>query len=208
MTEAALLPTLTLLLSGSKFLTTLALTFTQMILLLHFRFLEDKDSHFTLVFLFQTLVFSNLILSSILLKVFTDKNQQKQQNEIEAADSEVSRNNFFAALTHEIRNPLNSLLGTIEILEAANLNKSQIEFLKNAKDSGEILTMMVNNLLDVSKVEAGKFELVPEIVEYRQQIWKIIQTLKANAIKKGIELSIENDPKIPRFLYLDIARFS
>ena len=120
----------------------------------------------------------------------------------------MSRNNFFAALTHEIRNPLNSLLGTIEILEAANLNKNQIEFLKNAKDSGEILTMMVSNLLDISKVEAGKFELDPEIVDYRQQIWKIIQTLKANAIKKGIELSIENDPKIPRFLYLDIARFS
>ena len=68
--------------------------------------------------------------------------------------------------------------------------------------------MMVNNLLDVSKLEAGKFELDPEIVEYRQQIWKIIQTLKAKAIKKGIELSMENDPKIPKFLFLDITRFS
>ena len=67
--------------------------------------------------------------------------------------------------------------------------------------------MMVNNLLDANKIEAGKFELDPERVEYRKQVWKIIQTLKGNADTKNIELSMENDPKIPKSLFVDITRF-
>ena len=67
-----------------------------------------------------------------------------------------------------------------------------MKLLKNAKGSGEVLTMMINNLLDASKIEAGKLELDPEEVEYRKQILKIIQILKPNAIKKGIELRLKN----------------
>ena len=80
--------------------------------------------------------------------------------------------------------------------------------LSSAKDAGEILNIMVNNLLDASKIEAGKFELDPEKTEYRKQLWKIIQTNKAKAVQKGIELKFKNDPKIPKHLMLDITRYT
>ena len=140
------------------------------------------------------------------MKIYIKKVEIYEKCKSEALNSEPSRNNFFAALTHEIRQPLHSLIGTIEMLET-ELDKKQRNLLKNAKGSGEVLTMMINNLLDASKIEAGKFELDSERVEYRKQILKIVQILKPNAIKKDIELCLKNDPKIPKYLFLDITRF-
>ena len=79
----------------------------------------------------------------------------------ETEDAKQAKNNFLAALTHEIRNPLNSVLGSLEIIESQvqGLSKNQIELIKNAQDSGEILQGMISNILDAAKIEAGKFDL-------------------------------------------------
>ena len=65
---------------------------------------------------------------------------------------------------------------------------------------------LISNILDISKFEAGKFELNPERTQYRKMLWKIIQSNKANAVRKGIVLQMSNEASIPKYLLLDPTR--
>ena len=67
---------------------------------------------------------------------------------------------------------------------------------------------MVNNILDSAQMEDSKLELKPEATQVRQVMWKIVQSQKTIAIAKGIELEMYNDPKIPKYLNLDMSRFT
>ncbi|MCQ2522872.1 MAG: ATP-binding protein [Lachnospiraceae bacterium] len=128
--------------------------------------------------------------------------ESKKQAEV----SNVAKSAFLANMSHEIRTPLNAIIGFSEVLlKNDNLGDSreQIEDIRNSSNS---LLAIINDILDISRIESGQFELVEEnykIGHVIKDAYLIIETL---AKKKGLEFHMEMDENIPKVLYGDAVR--
>ena len=101
------------------------------------------------------------------------------------------KSEFLANMSHELRTPLNAIIGFAEVLRdkiAGDLNEEQADFVKDIHSSGLHLLQMINDILDLSKVEAGKMELQYEIFLVPQAVENVYTILKGLANKKHLEL--------------------
>lgn len=108
------------------------------------------------------------------------------------------KNDFMATMTHELRTPLNSILGFSDVLAGAdNLQEKQIRYLKNIQTSGRDLLTLINDILDLAKIEAGKMDL--HIVEFSlgDLAERLTGMMRPLAEKRNIDLSCEIDPRLP-----------
>lgn len=143
---------------------------------------------------------------NMVLAVARDVTQIKRHHEeLEAAKCKADRANvwkdrFLANVSHELRTPLNAIIGFSEILATESIapkdaEKSR-EYAQIIKDSGEHLLSVVNSILDISKIEAGNFDIVPEEFEIEPLLSNCIDMLRLRAEAGGVDLNIELDPAI------------
>jgi CheY-like chemotaxis protein len=109
-------------------------------------------------------------------------------------------------MSHEIRTPLNAILGYAEILEAEITNKKHKGFLGAISSSGQTLLGLINDILDLSRIAAGKMELQYEIVNLPFLLDEIRNIFYLKAKDKGLELNLEVDPDLPKALLMDALR--
>ncbi len=124
-----------------------------------------------------------------------------------AADK--AKSEFLANMSHELRTPLNSILGFSEILKgglAGKLDEKQEHFIDNIFTSGTFLLSLINDILDLSKIEAGKIELVPEKMSVPVTIKETLSLIKEKASKHNVLLKTEFDPEL-EFIEADKQRF-
>ncbi len=118
-----------------------------------------------------------------------------------AENSNDAKSAFLAKMSHEIRTPLNAILGFSEILANANLNESMAkkhaEYAGNIQESGKHLLRLINDILDLSRIEAGRFQLNEEKVDLKDIISDCLRTLRVLADNKCISLHINSDPQLP-----------
>jgi PAS domain S-box-containing protein len=122
----------------------------------------------------------------------------------EAAESaNRHKSEFLANMSHEIRTPMNGLLGMVGLLGTTALTAEQKRYLSIIEDSGESLLSIVNDILDYSKIEAGKLELQLSAFRFRDEIRAISDIFSGMVIEKNIQMSLTISEKIPEIVVLD-----
>lgn len=128
--------------------------------------------------------------------------KQKEKSEIEI----IMKNKFLASFSHELRTPLNGIIGYLDILKKTNLDKEQAELVDDAKISSDMLIMLLNDILDLSKFESGKFELENKSFNLESAIESSISTIKSIAYEKNIPVNLFIDENVPQFIVGDSDR--
>ncbi len=113
---------------------------------------------------------------------------------------------FLANMSHEIRTPMNAILGFSELMEGVVVTPKAKEYLSIIRGSGESLLDLINDLLDLSKIEAGRIEIFNEPADFAKTIGSIVAMMSLPAREKGIALSYTIDPSVPRYLEMDSLR--
>lgn len=122
----------------------------------------------------------------------------------EAAESaNRHKSEFLANMSHEIRTPMNGLLGMVDLLGTTGLNEEQKRYVSIIEDSGEALLAIVNDILDYSKIEAGKLELQLSTFHFRNEIQATMDIFSGMVIEKKIKMSLTISEKIPQIVLLD-----
>jgi two-component system CheB/CheR fusion protein len=125
-----------------------------------------------------------------------------------AENAAKSRKQFLSNMSHEIRTPLNSLIGFTNILSKTKLGNEQKEFVEAIKTSGKSLSMLINDILDLAKVDAGKMTFETQPFEIGKSIASILHTFEMKLKEKNLELIEEYDNKIPSILLGDSLRLN
>jgi diguanylate cyclase (GGDEF)-like protein len=113
---------------------------------------------------------------------------------------------FAATVSHEIRTPLNGVVGTLDILMATELPSKQRQFIEIAWDSSQYLLDLVNNILDFSKLEAGKVEIEHTEFGVAHTIEDVLELLSTQSLQKGLDLGYLIEPEVPTRLKGDPRR--
>ncbi len=122
----------------------------------------------------------------------------------EAANHAKSR--FLATVSHEIRTPLNGILGMTHLLEQTQTTPEQASYLKTASESGMALLSLIEDLLDVTSIEAGRLHLRHEEGSLEDLVNGVSELMASRAHEKGIEIAVHIAPEAPRRITSDIGR--
>ncbi len=136
----------------------------------------------------------------------TERKKNEEQLKMakeEAINANETKTQFLANMSHEIRTPLNGLLGMANLLSKTELDDKQKKYLELVKTSGQILLNIINDILDISKIEAGKYIIKNEIFNLNQLVDLLISEMSVLASNKKLELICDIDKSIPNWLIGD-----
>ncbi|MDP4291447.1 MAG: response regulator, partial [Bacteroidota bacterium] len=114
-----------------------------------------------------------------------------------AEEATKAKSSFLANMSHEIRTPLNGIIGMAELILMDELSDTQRDRLSDLKTSSESLLEIINEILDISKIEADKLELETVTFSLRQMVEKCVRLLAVKAFEKKVEMVCRIDPALP-----------
>lgn len=129
---------------------------------------------------------------------------REAQQQAEAANQ--SKSAFLATMSHELRTPMNAIIGLTDIVLQSPLEDDQRELLGLVRSSADHLLVLINDILDLSRIEAGKMELHADDCVLREQLEAIASGLMVRAQDKALALTLEVDPAVPQCAHLDMVR--
>ena len=143
----------------------------------------------------------------ILLYVFVllDMNAAKEAKE-EAEYENQAKSHFLANMSHEIRTPINAVLGMNEMVLRESDDPNILMYSENIKTAGNTLLGLINDILDFSKIEAGKMEIIPVDYDLSVVLNDLVNMIQTRAESKGLQLKLDFDETMPKFLSGDEVR--
>lgn len=124
--------------------------------------------------------------------------QQAEQSARSADIANKAKSDFLATMSHEIRTPLNGVIGFMEMLLGTELNEEQREYAETVRSSGEALMALINDVLDFSKIESGHLNLEVREFHLTRMLRDTTSVFFSDSAKKGINLQVDIDERIPR----------
>lgn len=145
-------------------------------------------------------------------KVIEEERMRYTQNLEEAREAALRANmmksEFLANMSHEIRTPLNGIIGAADLLKKTAISGEQQKYLQVITGSGDNLLALINDILDLSKIEAGELNLNPEPLDIRELIEHVVSSISPRAISKNIELIVNFEGNIPASVLADPVRLN
>jgi len=135
-----------------------------------------------------------------------DSNKRLELAKEKAEIASQYKSNFIANMSHEFRTPMNAILGFCELLKNSPLDNKSKSYVEAIASSGKLLLALINDILDLSKIESGKLDVSYEPVDIRMVIQEIEQIFSHPASQKNLLLFSEIDEKLPQNLYFDEVR--
>lgn len=123
-----------------------------------------------------------------------------------AESASHAKSQFLANMSHEIRTPLNSIIGFTELMESTALSETQRQYLDSVKTSAEVLLVLINDVLDISKIEAGKMKVNPAAVKLSKIFNYMNVIFSQQAVNKGLDLKFLETEKLSCEFLLDSLR--
>jgi len=128
--------------------------------------------------------------------------------ETEAEKASRAKGDFLAHMSHEMRTPMNAILGLADILMSNGLSEHQREELSMLRYSASNLLNIINDVLDISKIEAGMLELNSDAFAVREILEDLVKSLSVMSSEKGLDLTLEISPEVPEFILGDPTRLT
>ncbi|WP_394995905.1 PAS domain S-box protein [Emticicia sp.] len=125
-----------------------------------------------------------------------------------AEQAVYAKDSFLANMSHEIRTPLNAIIGFTELISQSKLNDSQLNFVNNIQTAGDNLLIIINDILDLSKIEAGQLLIEYHPFNLKSTLKHVYDLLKEKASKNDLEFSLFLDAEMPDFVVGDKGRIS
>jgi signal transduction histidine kinase/CheY-like chemotaxis protein len=132
------------------------------------------------------------------------KEAASARDRAEAASEAKSR--FLTTMSHEIRTPISGILGMADLLREASLDPENASYVEAIRSSGSALIALIDEILDLAKIEAGRFDLVVEMVDLRRLTEGVVELLAPRAQSKGLEIAASFSAAAPRFVRADGQR--
>ena len=151
--------------------------------------------HFLFALIMATLLswFAHLARQKLIIKQveLAQERDNAIAHELKAKAASEAKSTFLANMSHEIRTPMNGVIGVIDVISRTNLAGNQAQLIETAKRSAHSLMVIINDILDISKIEAGELSLEHTVFDVHQLIFELQQEQSIQAYSKGLWLKLE-----------------
>lgn len=150
----------------------------------------------------------NAMLLKQEVEIIEKKNEELQIAEKEANAANIAKSEFLARMSHEIRTPINAVIGMDELILRESKDEAILEYAKDIQGAAQVLLGLVNEILDLSKIESGKMVLDPTEYDVSSMLHEIVNMISVRARAKNLQFDIQIAHDLPSVLFGDDAKLS